>query len=269
MKEIERLSSAVAKLGAAPESRTGHGRVLTAADRKGLLKAVLGEIDETVLARELQLRNDRGEEIRLEVSGRRLLRVASVTPKEFADTWATMLGKTIVDANGAASRALVEVLGAMATGSPAFAVTSRKLSQRTDRTETGCSPEALLASWNRLEARPERANPVTIADFITRSSSYATAFILLEDGRVVQEEGEQQVLRQLTDLSRIEALRGGSFPPGQRTKNCVLLTAANVKGDAFLYACDGKQSLLLLYPARLTVTLVAHWSGNAQPPTTK
>jgi hypothetical protein len=263
VKEGARLSAMVAKFGGEPERRSPHGRVLTAAEPQGLIEAVLEEIDETVLARELQFRNGRGEEVRLEVSGRRLLRVASVTPKELADTGGAAIGAMISDADGAASRGLAEVLWTMATDSPSFAVVSRKLSCRPDPAETGCSPEALRASWKRLDARPERARPPTIADLITRVSPYTIAFIRLEGGTVVQKQGEHQLLCQLVQLARIDAPGARRFPPGRGTENCVLLTAAIGGGDAILYVRDDRQVLLLMFPSRSTAALISHWSGNA------
>jgi hypothetical protein len=206
VKEHSRLTSAVARLGAAPERRQGRGREWAAADPQNLIELVLAEIDETILARELQLRNDRGEEIRLEVSGRRLLRIAGVAPKELAKSCASSIGEPIDDADGAAAHALAKVLGTMATGSPSFTVVSRKLPRRPGPAETGCSPEALLAFWKRAEAQPRRTRPVAIPDFLARSAPYASAFIRLENGAVVVNRGA-------VDRHRTAAAGAGSPAP--------------------------------------------------------
>jgi hypothetical protein len=266
VKEHSRLTSAVARLGAAPERRQGRGRELAAADPQNLIELVLAEIDETILARELQLRNGRGEEIRLEVSGRRLLRIAGVAPKELAKSCAASIGEPIDDANGAAAHAFAKVLGIMATGSPSFTVVSRKLPRRPGPAETGCSPEALLASWKRAEAQPRRTRPVAIPDFLARSAPYASAFIRLENGKVVQQEGEPQLLRRLADLPRTEAPGRGRSAPGQCTEDFVLLTTATEvtdEADAILYARDASQAVLILFPARFSAVMVDLWAGNA------
>ena len=266
MKEVDRLSAAVARLGATPEGRTKDGRLLTGADPQSLIEAVLSAIDETVLARELRLRNDRGEEILLEVSGRRLLRVGGVTPSEPDDSRAALIGKPILDANGAASHALFEVLGAMATGATSFAVASGKLSRRPDPAETGCSPESLLASWKRLAARSGPASPPSLADFVARVASRATARLRLEAGKVVEMEGDDEALRHLDRLSQTGLPAPEPSPSGQARRSFVVLTSPTGGRDAILCARDEEEAVLLLFPAGESARLIAAWTRSGSSP---
>jgi hypothetical protein len=262
VKDVDRLSAAVAKLGAAPEPRTRHGRALTAADPQSLVEAVLTEIDETVLGRELILRNDRGEEIRLEVSGRRLLRMTAVAPKERAEAWAGTIGASVVEANGAASRAVLEVLRAMAEGSPAFGIASRKLSRRPGSAEMGCSAEALLASWRRRDLSLAPHHSPTIKEFVARIIPHSHALVRLEKDRVVQQHGAHELICKLVHLSPLGAHEGSEVPSAAGAVSLVVVCAETDEGDAILYACDDSQVLLAQIPASSLAATIAHWLGQ-------
>ncbi len=262
MKDIERLSGAVAKLGAKPEPRAAHGRVLDAVNPQGLFEAVLGEIEETILGRELWLRNARGEEVRLEVSGRRLLRMCSVAPKELGGACEPHIGAPIIDAHGPASCAVAEVLSAMAKGSPSIAVVSSKLSRCPDSAETGCSTEALLASWTRRKTSFARFNPPPVAARVTRISTYSNALVLLADGRLIRQEGEQELICHLTHMSRIESLQAGRFPPGRGIQSFILISAATCEENTILYARDETHALLAHFTGHSASTLVSLWLGS-------
>jgi hypothetical protein len=238
MKDIERLSEAVVKLGAKPEPRAGHGRVLNAVNPQGLLEAVLSEIEETILGRQLWLRNARGEEVRLEVSGRRLLRMSSVAPKELAGTSEALIGASIIDAHGPASCAVAEVLSAMAKDSSSIAIVSSKLPRCPDSAETGCSTEALRASWTRRKVSFARSNPAPVADLVARIATYSNAFVLLANGRLIRQEGVRDLIRHLIHLSRIETLQAGRFPSGGGSKSLVVISAATCEEGTILYARD-------------------------------
>ncbi len=75
--DTSRFMQAIAALSAAPEPVSEYGRLISS-DRRNAFEAILSEITETVLRRELTFKNENGEHLTLDVAERRILRVVDV-----------------------------------------------------------------------------------------------------------------------------------------------------------------------------------------------
>jgi hypothetical protein len=120
--EDRRLRDKLAKLAA--EEAAGGPRRLSAAPGSDLTRAILEEIDETILARTITFRSDGGAVLALEVANRRLLGLAEASPDAVAPADRARLLAPLPADDDEALAAVAHVLRHFAEGQPGLAVSS-------------------------------------------------------------------------------------------------------------------------------------------------
>ena len=260
MKETERLKAKLAKLvEESGDSDAMAGRTLAPADPGGLLFAIVQEIDETILARELVFSNDRQEQITLEVSGRRLLRITSIPQLHTASSFNALVDRQISDPDGSEIDTITELLAVFVEHTATLRVKTRPLQLRHGQPDLGCSSEVLAAACAR---RSGSLSQESLEDFCAASAEFAIAWVQLREGTVVKAAGDPEIARKLTYLAQSH----DPWPPvdwhlrGKESaaKGCTVLCGSDDGSDILVAVQDDRALFMAFAPERLA-HVVALW----------
>jgi hypothetical protein len=261
VKETERLKAKLARLVAETgDSDALANRTLEADDSGGLLSAIVREIDETILGRELAISNDRQERITLEVSGRRLLRITAIPQAPYAADFAALVDRQISDPDRSEVGTIADLLAMFVDGSAALRVTTRPLQARPGKPDLGCSSEVLAAACARRGGSGSRAN---LDDFRTACAEFAIAWVQLREGDVVDAAGSPEIARRLADLAQSRDQWSDDLPAGASGHNpvrCTILSGAD-EGSDILVAVQGDCALFMAFVPERIGKIVALWFG--------
>ena len=238
---MERLASP-----AAP----GAVRRLAADDAEGLMAAILCEVDETMLGRELDFRNGRGETVGLDVLGRRLLRVRAIAPADRAAPFPGLAGTPLADPQAPAAAALRALLAEFVAGSDSLTVTARKLARRPQSADLGCAPQALAEAWG-LVLRDD--GPEGIAGFIAACDALADAWLALENRAPSARSGDPALAARLAAIAA-----AGIALPERNAPGCIVLDGPG-GAQLLLYGRDGGQEVLMAFPADRLEAVLDAW----------
>ncbi len=206
-------------------------RRLSNESREALLSAILSEIDETILPRQIQLRHPDGTGLRLDVAGRRVL---ALPGREGP------LPDAPDDAARIVARALTTHLGASRT----LGLVVRRL-DRTPETFTGCGATHLAIALDL----PAPADPgPDIGTGLARAlDALSTGWVrLASPGQIAAQGGAQEVARELAKLSLhmaqdLDPLFGAALD-GRRLAGWLHLDGAGA--DGLLLARTGERVTL-------------------------
>lgn len=264
MSDIERLKNKLARLSANTDAMDATGREIQAADGKGLLRAVLQEIDETILAREIIFRNAAGSTLGFEVANRRLLRVSDWPAKSIPAAAATALKLPFADAASPAIDALAKLLQVFLKDRDSLTVSFARLSRSSDASEIGCSAAALAEAWSLdLYATSEASQKRLLEKFIASCADLVQAWLLIDGLDILRSGGPADQVQQLTELSRgdiaafDEQLVHAS--PAAERAHCMLLGTKEPKSATILYAKNAESRAFMLLPAEHWPEISALW----------
>jgi hypothetical protein len=180
----------------------GGPRILTAPGEVNPLRALLAEIEETLLARTLRFETDAGARLELEVAGRRLLRLAAASGVTGAET---CLAAPALDDSHLAD--LVRVLSAFARPGCALNVVVSPLDRAGDGVSVGLpvarlldalSIDAAAAANPAPEPMPEPASSGDLLHrMIDRMGPSLVAWILHSPNRADQRGGPEEMVQPL------------------------------------------------------------------------
>lgn len=245
MSEEKRLRDKLEKLAAAAEP--GPRRLLAGPDGD-LSRAVLAEIDETVLARRLDFRRPDGAVMSLDVSGRRLLAIAAL-PDARADILVPLGSEA-----DAALAAAAEALRRFAAGAETLTVTSRPLDREMQPGALGRSA-ATLARALGFALYEDEPVPLPFAGI-------ATAVLRIEAGRPGTADGpDPAAVARLSALGAdaIAALLAQLGPEADRPGRFLLLRGA--EEALFVGQEDPGHAIVVLLPAGAAEAVLAEWAG--------
>ncbi|MGB8621588.1 MAG: hypothetical protein WCD16_02105 [Paracoccaceae bacterium] len=267
MKDGRKLKEKLDRLGGATDVAAGRSRTLSAADPDGLIAAILREIDDTMLGRELDFRNERGELIGLDVSGRRLLRVRAVSPDALGSRFGGYIDVPVSDPGDKAVRSLLDVLKVFADGTRTISVEPRKLSRRPKNSETGCAAEGLSAAWSLALSSSVNAAPGDpIEAFLVSCKDLATSWIMIDGDKTADLHGDQARVRHLVAI----AAEGIDLPPcsdgSGAIANCIIFRGADNNHEALLYAEDSDLALIMTFPNAHLARIMSLWQRLAKSP---
>ena len=234
------------------------GRTLAPADSGGLLFAIVQEIDETILARELVFSNDRQEQITLEVSGRRLLRITSIPQLHAASSFNALVDRQISNPDGSEIDTIADLLAVFVEHSAALRVKARPLQLRHGQPDLGCSSEVLAAACAR---RSGSLAQESLEDFCAASAEFAIAWVELREGTVVKAAGDPEIARKLTYLAQshdpwpVDWHLGGK---GTAAKDCTILCGSD-DGSDILVAVQNDRALFMAFAPERLAQVVALW----------
>jgi hypothetical protein len=205
--EDRRLRDKLAKLAA--EESDGGERRLAGGD---LARAILEEIDETILARRLAFRRDDGATLALEVANRRLLGLVELPGDISPEDGARLLAPLPADDEDAL-HAVAEALRGFAAARGTLAVTATPLG-RPVGPGTGGRSAAAVARAIGLDLYDRPAPPVTpdpARGFAAGLAQLARAVAAVKDGRPRPATGpDAEAVDRLTrlDADAVAALEG-------------------------------------------------------------
>lgn len=242
MTGLDRLNDKLAKLKGADDA----AEQTVAGGTDGILAALLSEIEETILPREMVLTNERGEEFRLLVSGRRLIRAGApaAAPEDDDDP----AGRIVAAFNGP--------LRAFLDGAREISIAAGRPRERIDPTEMGCSAEILARS-----VTPARM-PDPVADPVGACLDRAAAGLRLEGGAVTATLGDPSL------AARLERLGPALLPamaetagPAESAPVCTVLEGSAEGGMILAHVAFRNVAALILAPASARDEMLAICRG--------
>lgn len=236
MSDRERLHGVLGKLGA--EESGGATRRLDGGDAGALMRAILTEVDETVLGRRLEFRaGDR--RFVLDAANRRVL--YAVEPVE-------------LDLSGlddpAQAEALRAGLLAFVDGQASLSVTARPSAAAREGATMGIAAVALVKAWE-LDSELSQSDSVSpvLARLLGGIAPEVTAWMRLQDDEEVASNGpkaEVDALRRFFEEQAPIAIQQGDLGLSPvEGPECLFLPPAPRRDFPLLMAAEGQERLLL------------------------
>jgi hypothetical protein len=248
--DVERLRAMLARL------KHGDEGVDDASDPDDMLAPVLQEIDETVLPRELRFRNDRGEELALIVSARRVLRIGEVQPAALAAKFAELAGHPLSEDAKPQLEAFRGLLETFLEGSEELSVTATRPATNATTSDIGCGTETLARLWSKdATGAAQDPGPHLMAALCDASGAY----IAWTAGAITDSKGPASAIPLLQSLARTEGLAAPASP--QDGPVCAVLPASDDQGTAVVELRDGDVRALFLLPGFSAAKIARLWQG--------
>jgi len=261
MDDFSRLESKLAKLrqrGKAPgESRSIRGEP----DR--LLAAIVSEIDETILPRNIRFASGDAS-FSIAVANRRLQALTSVVPAQGAEEG--LVGKAIANEEDPALLQIRETVAGMLSKGGVWKIASQRQSGDGFPSDIGVPSGPLARAWEIVPAGESRANPgAALEEFLEELNGSASAWLLIEGEEVKGKSGSEDVVSGLGNqaalfldgyFSKKDLLFQGETGPSG------LVFAAEGDGDAVLFLdCDASMAFVLS-KAGDVATLAQQWQAR-------
>jgi hypothetical protein len=247
MTALDRLNAKLAKLkntDAADQTVTGG--------TDSILAILLSEIDETILAREMMLINEAGEEVKLLVAGRRLLRVGRPGPRNdhppdepSPDATEDEVFSDLIAAFNGPVRDFLD-------RASEISIAAQRPHYRVDPTEIGCSADILA------QALSVAAHQVEADDPIAAGLGAAVAGLRLSGGNVSETVGDPILAERLiafagSGLPALDQVMGRD--PSQ--PGCAILPAPAPRELLLACIAAGEDKALILAPGDTISRLVS------------
>ncbi len=268
MSDLNRLEEKIAKLNAASTGVSANGREIPASDSNSLFRAILLEIDETMLARELIFENDNGITLGLEVANRRLLRFSGLSDENHSELAAPLLEKTFSQDNSPLIEALFEVFTVFLQDTTKLLVRSAKLSTTSNPTDIGCSPQGLAEAWSiDLYEGEKNEHEKHFMGFLNACSEFMLACVQFDDNGISEKTGQENELSLLSEL-----VQSDFSQLNERLKNslhsdaapqCLMLGPDGIDGQSILYFSAGDKRALMNIPAEQASEVYQLWRGKS------
>lgn len=261
MDDFSRLEAKLAKLrqrASAPgESRTIRGTP------ERLLAAVVSQIDETILPRELGFTQG-DTSIFIAVANRRLQALAAASA--LRDAAAGLVGKAIADAEDPALGQLRDVLIGLLAAGDVWTISSRRQSGDGFPSDIGVPSGPLARAWQIAASGAGRENPdAELADYLKSLGARATAWLLIEGEEVKDQSGPEDIVAGLSNkaalfldgyFSKKDMLFQGETGPSG------LVFAGDIDGAAVLFVeCETSMAFVMTNAADVA-TLARDWQAR-------
>lgn len=261
MDDFSRLEAKLAKLrqrAAAP----GEGRSIRGKPEQ-LLAAVVSEIDETILPRELVFASGQSS-FSIAVANRRLQALMTLAPVQ-SDT-GELAGQAIADAEDEALPKVRETLIALLATEALWTISSRRQSGSGFPSDIGVPSGPLARAWEITPSGEGRSNPeATLADYLGSLGKEATAWLLIEGEEVKNQSGPDEVVAGLGNQAAVfldgyfskkdMIFQGETGPSG-------LVFAGNADADAVLFLDCGSSLAFVMSSAKTVATLARDWQAR-------
>ena len=254
MSDIGILHDRLHKLVHGNSAITGKARDLMQPESASVLHAMLSEIKETHLLRRITFRNDRDEQISLEVASGRVLRISQPTSDHLQARLSDSLTQSISQSAKTQVSQFIEVLKIFASGATELSAEPQILHQITPNLDVGFSIDDLLQDPNILrQGEPKKTMGNTLETFLEDCAPISFAGLLLTGGSVVLEYGLEVHLKPLKALAATEYLSNDIHLQIQSNSNplaqCVIYTG---------HPHDGRTVLCASLSAKLTFLSFGH-----------
>lgn len=263
MSDNRRLKDKLLKLASEDSTIEDGWRRIHASDGNEALAAVLAEIDETLTTREVSVRNDRGDILRLEAGNRRLRRFLSPAPADLSS-----FGKLFLDPISDPTDDLIDEIGGMfltfLKDSKTAWVRPTTLSGNSEAGQTGVSARALAETWSlELEAHTEIDLGRAFEEFAEATLALCQAWIKTEDGKVMAKSGGDTYEEWLKDSASVD-WRAYIKEPGGHTSNqdapALCMVGSDIAPEThLLIASCGKTVIVSLVSSDRRTEITSNW----------
>lgn len=259
--EIGRLTDKLARLAAAAEPMSGDARVLRGDSPRALLAAILREVDETILARTLEIRTPEGGGLSIDVYSRRVLRVNAPVPPGAPEG---IEGLSLADAGPEIVGDLLSLLQAFIAESSEAHVNSRPVQTEVEATEYGLAASSLAAMWEmELCAAEAEGAETRIRAFFNACEEQDFCAILYKGRDAMGTAGRGEPLEQLHSFGEtaLSAMRKNArLIKGPNDLPRFVTLGSGVAGDSSaMMASEGDHLVLVAVPADRLGTVTALW----------
>lgn len=173
-------------------------RVLTDGNNNAILPAMLQEIDETILARELTFHSDTGNRIALIAKGRRLWRISEVEPKSLLPKGADLVSVNLSGDDDATMSTLTKLMHNFAETAKTLSVSIANTEPDSDYTAMGISVRVLHGTWNVAAAPASPSN--SLLGFVETFSNEILASVIMAGDEIISTSGSNRQIKLLTGL---------------------------------------------------------------------
>ncbi len=267
MSDNQRLEDKIAKLNAAGTGVTASGREIKSPDTDGFLRAILNEIEEIILARELLFENSKGETLGLRIVNRRLMRVSSQSDKTLTRLAAPILEQDFFQESGLLISGLFDFLAEFLKDTSKLIISTKKLEQVPNPADIGCSPEALAQEWSLdLFEDVKNGNEKRVENFVESNAEFILAYIQYDSDGFSKKVGQENNINQLVEFSEngLSRLVGHleSFLHPNSAQYCVILGASQGEGESILYIVVGSKKTLVMVPSNRVSGIYSIWQDQ-------
>jgi len=209
----ENLLKRITRIADAGTTYKQGRRVLTEGGSTAILPALLQEIDETILARELTFHSDTGNSITLVAKGRRLWRICAAKPKNMIPKGAELIAVNLSDNNTDEMRALTKLMHKFAETAKSLSVSIAETEPDSDYSAMGLSVRILRNTWeisadiSATDDGPKDApatadSPESLHEFVAGLSSEILASAVMADDTLISSSGSDKQIKLLQDLMK-------------------------------------------------------------------
>ena len=203
MSDFARLEDKLAKLRQR-ERIAGEGRRLRGATAEALLAAVVTEIDETILPRNLSFSVENGATVRLSVANRRLQALAAPAPDVNGVDAGKLVGHPLADAEDPALGELKKVLLAAFAEAASVSIQSARPEGGGFPSDVGVPSNILSRAWGLSETVGEEISPEDLLSrFLAGIGDDAIAWLRIQGEDVTDQGGDAAILEQLGDHAAV------------------------------------------------------------------
>jgi hypothetical protein len=252
MSDIDRLRDKLSKLAGPSNIAPDGWREVVATDKSEFLRAVLNEIDETILARNLTFRNGKDASFSLEVANRRLHSVTDATPAALKSAAPELLGAQFSETGDTLTEPLAAMLVLFFEGAEQISVNTAKSAMPLDPDNIGCAAEVIATSWSLklYENKQENADK-KVGAFIDQCLGLATSWVQFDANGVHLSAGEQEAIQRLTELAQqnlsdFDKRLVATFDEGA---HCVVIGFGPDEGQSILYVKSANAGAFMDVPS--------------------
>ncbi|MBT8458046.1 MAG: hypothetical protein KJN60_00065 [Boseongicola sp.] len=261
MDDFARLEAKLAKLrqrAAAP----GEGRAIRGKPEQ-LLSAIVTEIDETILPRELRFEADNAS-FALAVANRRLQALISVAPAQ--DGSDALAGKALSDAEDEALETVHSTLMGLLATATVWSISSHRQPEGGFPSDVGVPSGPLARAWKTTPSGEGRANPeAALVDYLGSLGDEATAWLHIEGEEVKNQSGPEDLVAGLGNQAAVfldgyfskkdMLFQGEAGPSG-------LVFVGGAEANAVLFLdCGGSMAFVLSSGSEIA-TLAQNWQAR-------
>lgn len=261
MPDTRRLQDMLEKLGAPLGALNDGARVLPPAAGSGFAAAILQEIDETILARQLTFTIDADMTMALEVKNRRVLRVSALSAHSALKAHRGLLDRPLTETGE--SPALAAMIRDFVAETKSLHVAATSLTRHIDADEIGCAAQNLAVTMGLSLHGDAGAGasdaPIRLASHCREMSQ---AWLSIGEDGARHSFGDPAGIERLLLLSKSDLTKFNNLLDGvidlEDGWRCLVLATATDQAPSILVLETGREKLFCLLAGNQLSAVVAN-----------